>query len=80
MCARPMTRTVSGAHSLAARIFMSEEPMSSDVYLQRIVNPSLADLDPALPPDIAKRAPLAQAWRSFEHALEERINEPAITA
>jgi len=46
----------------------------------RIVNPSLADLDPALPPDIAKRVPLAQAWRSFERALEERIKQAAITA
>jgi hypothetical protein len=29
----------------------------------RIVNPSLAELDPALPPDIADRAPLAKTWR-----------------
>jgi hypothetical protein len=46
----------------------------------RIVNPSLAELDPILPPHIANRAPLAQAWRSFELALQERINEAAITA
>ena len=46
----------------------------------RIVNPSLAELDPALPPDIADRAPLAKTWRAFEHALQDRINEAAITA
>ena len=34
----------------------------------RIVNPSLAELDPALPPDIADRAPLAKTWRAFERA------------
>ena len=46
----------------------------------RIVNPSLAELDPALPADIAARTPLATAWRAFEHALQTRINDAAITA
>jgi hypothetical protein len=46
----------------------------------RIVNPSLAELDPSLPPDIANRTPLAQAWRAFEHALQARITDAAITA
>jgi hypothetical protein len=46
----------------------------------RIVNPSLAELDPSLPPDIAARAPLAKTWRTFEHALQKRINEAGITA
>ena len=46
----------------------------------RIVNPSLAELDPALPPDIADRTPLAKTWRAFEHALQDRINEAAIAA
>ena len=46
----------------------------------RIINPSLAELDPALPPDIANRTPLAKTWRAFEHALQNRINEAAITA
>lgn len=46
----------------------------------RIVNPSLAELDPALPPDIADRAPLAKTWRAFEHALQDRIKEAAIKA
>jgi hypothetical protein len=46
----------------------------------RIVNPSLAELDPQLPPEIARRAPLARAWRDFETALEDRIRRTAITA
>lgn len=46
----------------------------------RIVNPSLADLDPSLPPDIAHRTPLAQAWRTFEQALQARTNQANITA
>jgi hypothetical protein len=46
----------------------------------RIVTPSLADLDPALPADIAQRTPLAQAWKAFEHALQARIDQTAITA
>jgi hypothetical protein len=46
----------------------------------RIVNPSLAELDPTLPTDVAQRAPLAQAWRSFEHDLQDRINQAAIAA
>ena len=35
----------------------------------RIVNPSLAELDPTLPDEIAERHPLARAWRAYEHAL-----------
>jgi hypothetical protein len=46
----------------------------------RILNPSLAELDPALPADIAARTPLATAWHAFEQALQTRINEAAITA
>jgi hypothetical protein len=46
----------------------------------RIVNPSLAELDPTLPPDIADRAPLAKTWRTFEHALQDRINQAGIAA
>jgi hypothetical protein len=45
----------------------------------RIVNPSLAELDPHLPPDIAARAPLARAWRAFEAALQERITAAAMS-
>ena len=46
----------------------------------RIVNPSLAELDPTLPPEIADRTPLAKTWRAFERALQDRIAEAAITA
>ncbi len=46
----------------------------------RIVNPSLAELDPSLPPDTADRTPLAKTWRAFEHALQDRINQAATAA
>ena len=46
----------------------------------RIVNPSLAELDPTLPADIAQRTPLAEGWRAFERALQDRITQAAITA
>ncbi len=46
----------------------------------RIVNPSLAELDPALPDHIAARTPLAASWRAFEHALQDRITATAIKA
>ena len=44
----------------------------------RIVNPSLAELDPTLPDEIADNHPLARAWRAFEHALDHRIADAAI--
>jgi hypothetical protein len=46
----------------------------------RIVNPSLAELDPQLPAEIATRSPLANSWRGFEHALEDKIRQAAIAA
>jgi hypothetical protein len=46
----------------------------------RIVNPSLAELDPALPDEIADRSPLATAWRAFERALQHVITDAAIMA
>jgi hypothetical protein len=46
----------------------------------RILNPALAELDPALPDDIAQRAPLARAWRAFEHALDTRVVAAQLTA
>jgi hypothetical protein len=46
----------------------------------RILNPSLTELDPAIPDHIATRSPLARAWRAFEHALDARIADAAITA
>ena len=46
----------------------------------RIVNPSVAELDPALPADVAQRTPLAHAYRAFERAIDDRINQAAIAA
>jgi hypothetical protein len=46
----------------------------------RIVNPALAELDPALPETIARRTPLGRPWREFEHALSQCIANAAITA
>ena len=46
----------------------------------RILNPSLAELDPTLPDDIAQHSPLARAWRAFEHALDARITNAQLTA
>ena len=46
----------------------------------RIVNPSLAELDPQLPAEIAARTPLASSWRAYEHALEDKIKHAAIAA
>jgi hypothetical protein len=45
----------------------------------RIVTPSLAELDPQLPAQIATRSPLARSWRSFERALDDRIADAALT-
>jgi hypothetical protein len=45
-----------------------------------ILTPSLAELGPALPDDIAARSPLARAWRAFERALDERIADAALAA
>ena len=46
----------------------------------RIVNPSLAELDPALPSEIAARSPLATSWRAFERAIHDKITHAALTA
>jgi DNA-binding PadR family transcriptional regulator len=46
----------------------------------RILNPSLAELDPHLPEEIANQSDLAQAWRAFERALDQRIKQAAIAA
>ena len=45
----------------------------------RILNPSLTELDPTLPDEIAQRSPLARAWRAFEHALDARIADAQLT-
>jgi len=44
----------------------------------RILNPSLAELDPQLPNEIADHHPLARHWRAYEHALNQRIAAAAI--
>lgn len=46
----------------------------------RVVTPSLAELDPTLPADVAARSALARAWRSFEHALDAKITDAALAA
>jgi hypothetical protein len=46
----------------------------------RIVNPSLAELDPQLPQETANQSDLARHWRGFEHALDQRIKQAAIAA
>jgi hypothetical protein len=46
----------------------------------RIVNPSLAELDPRLPDAIARTTAVGAPWRQFEHALDDRIKQAAIAA
>jgi len=46
----------------------------------RILNPSVAELDPALPDRIAQRSPIARAWRAFERALDAQIKTAALAA
>ena len=46
----------------------------------RILTPSLAELDPQLPDQIARHSPLARAWRAYERALDTRIADAALTA
>ncbi len=46
----------------------------------RIVNPSLAELDPHLPDPIARTTALGRPWRQFQHALDDRIKQAAIAA
>ena len=46
----------------------------------RIVNPSLAELDPALPTEIVARSPLATSWRAFDRAIQDKIKHAALAA
>ncbi|MGH2713767.1 MAG: hypothetical protein ACRDM7_07755 [Thermoleophilaceae bacterium] len=46
----------------------------------RVLTPALAELDPALPAEIAARSPLASSWRNFEQALDARIRDAALAA
>jgi hypothetical protein len=45
----------------------------------RIVCPSLAELDPHLPDQVARRTALGRPWRDFERALDTRIADAALT-
>ena len=45
----------------------------------RILCPALAELDPALPNELAQHSPIARSWRQLEHALDARITAAAIT-
>ena len=44
----------------------------------RILNPTLTELDPKLPDEIATRSPLARSWKAFDTALDQLIAEAAI--
>jgi hypothetical protein len=46
----------------------------------RIVNPSLAELDPALPAELTAHCPIANSWRALEQALDDKIKQAAIAA
>jgi hypothetical protein len=46
----------------------------------RVLAPGLAVLDPALPPELVKRAPLAVAWRGFNQALDTFIDRQVLAA
>ena len=46
----------------------------------RVLAPGLALVDPALPDDIARRSPLAVAWRALEHAFNDFTRGSLIAA
>ncbi len=46
----------------------------------RVLAPGLALLDPALPEDIARRSPLATAWRALQHALDDFAERSLVAA
>lgn len=46
----------------------------------RIVNPTLAELDPTLPAAIANHSTIARSWRAYEHELDARIADAALTS
>jgi len=46
----------------------------------RILTPSLAQIDPGLPPAVTARSPLRRAWSSLDAALDRTIREAAIAA
>ena len=46
----------------------------------RVLAPGLAWLEPRLPDDVAKRSPLATAWRQFDRALGTFMEDAMIAA
>jgi len=46
----------------------------------RVLAPGLSLLDPALPDDLARRSPVALAWRAFDRALDEFTRRSLIAA
>ncbi len=44
-------------------------------HLRTAQGSGLAALDPRLPPELVRRSPLAVAWRQFDRALDNFINE-----
>jgi hypothetical protein len=46
----------------------------------RVLAPGLALLDPTLPPDLAKRSPVATAWRQLDHALNHFVDRQLLAA
>lgn len=46
----------------------------------RVLAPGLAVLDPALPPELTARIPLAVAWRGFNQALDRFIDRQVLAA
>jgi hypothetical protein len=46
----------------------------------RVLAPGLAILDPALPPELVRRTPLAVAWRGLNHALDTFIDRQVLAA
>jgi hypothetical protein len=46
----------------------------------RVLTPGLSMLDPSLPDEIARRSPLATAWRRFERSLEKDFERCLLAA
>jgi hypothetical protein len=46
----------------------------------RVLTPGLIELDPALPGDLARRSPLALAWRRLDRALDDYVSQAIIAA
>lgn len=46
----------------------------------RIITPGLAQLDPALPPSVARRSALGRAWRELDAAIHDVVAASAIAA